>query len=75
MGSQPNDLSARIIFLRNRRISAFPCRPADLSAWLRKTFDEAKCFIFKLSTLTGEKNFPPSTWEFGTNYIFYPMTK
>jgi hypothetical protein len=53
--------SARIIFPQKGGISACLCHPADLSAWLGKLSDEAKCFIFRLSTVTGEKNFPPST--------------
>jgi len=75
MGSQRDDLSAQWISRKKREISACTCRSADLSAWLGKRSDKAKCFIFKLRGVAGEKNFPPATWEIGTNYIFYPMTK
>ena len=75
MGQQRDDPSAQWISRQTRKITACPCRSADLSAWLGKRSDKAKCFIFKLSAVTGEKNFPPTTWEIGTNYIFYPMTK
>ena len=75
MGSQPDDPFAQRIFRKKRIILADRCRPADLSAWLDKGSDEGKCFIFKLRTIAGEKNFPAATRELGTNYIFYPMTR
>ncbi len=75
MGSPPDDEFAERIFRKMQMILAYRCRSADLSARSENGSEGSKCFIFKLRAFAGEKNFPPTTRQIGTNYIFYPMTR